>query len=250
MFLSCSEQKLLEASNDLDDDDGDEEDEEMSLGKVEAAGRRAGGPTSKPFATTSAAATAATARAAAAAAAAQQVFPLFPYAEPKRSFDVWGETLTDEERRIISGLPATTAPLLSGPSFHLLHGGGGAGKADAMMSDAPSSLLAMGGGADDANGAGAGELDTPQKSVLTTLHLPLQCAVQYLDFEGRSDGRSIKTVIKDVQPRKLVSRRPTLKEQSKAEQSSSDAMDALELCDSKFFVAAAAFSVVVVFRFF
>lgn len=28
--------------------------------------------------------------------------------------------------------------------------------------------------------------------------------MQYIDFEGRSDGRSMKTVIKDVQPRKLI----------------------------------------------
>lgn len=28
--------------------------------------------------------------------------------------------------------------------------------------------------------------------------------MQYIDLEGRSDGRSLKTVIKDVQPRKLI----------------------------------------------
>jgi hypothetical protein len=47
---------------------------------------------------------------------AAQLFPLFPYAEPKRSYDVWGETLTEEEVRMLTGQAGQAAPLLSAPT--------------------------------------------------------------------------------------------------------------------------------------
>jgi cleavage and polyadenylation specificity factor subunit 2 len=36
------------------------------------------------------------------------------------------------------------------------------------------------------------------------LQLPLRCSFLYVDIEGRSDGRSLHTVIRDLHPRKLI----------------------------------------------
>jgi len=32
----------------------------------------------------------------------------------------------------------------------------------------------------------------------------VKCTIKYIDFEGRSDGRSIKTILAHVAPRKMV----------------------------------------------
>lgn len=42
------------------------------------------------------------------------------------------------------------------------------------------------------------------KTISKTLHLNVRCKIEYIDFEGRSDGRSIKTIIGHVMPRKII----------------------------------------------
>jgi len=44
----------------------------------------------------------------------------------------------------------------------------------------------------------------PTKCIRETLKVAVQCNIEYIDFEGRSDGRSIKKILSHVQPRKLV----------------------------------------------
>lgn len=40
--------------------------------------------------------------------------------------------------------------------------------------------------------------------LLTSTQLNMVCAIVFIDFEGRSDGQSIKNIISHVAPRRLV----------------------------------------------
>ncbi len=44
----------------------------------------------------------------------------------------------------------------------------------------------------------------PTKTVTLHMRVPVRCQVLYIDFEGRSDGKSIKKILSSVQPRKLI----------------------------------------------
>ncbi|EGF79032.1 hypothetical protein BATDEDRAFT_12823 [Batrachochytrium dendrobatidis JAM81] len=44
----------------------------------------------------------------------------------------------------------------------------------------------------------------PSKYVVEDILLSLKCRMQYIDFEGRSDGKSVKNIIAQVAPRKLL----------------------------------------------
>eukprot|EP01119_Soliformovum_irregulare_P022802 TRINITY_DN7866_c0_g1_i1.p1 TRINITY_DN7866_c0_g1~~TRINITY_DN7866_c0_g1_i1.p1 ORF type:complete len:717 (-),score=229.90 TRINITY_DN7866_c0_g1_i1:43-2193(-) len=46
--------------------------------------------------------------------------------------------------------------------------------------------------------------DNPTKCIEIVKSLKLACQIKYVDFEGRSDGRSIKTILQHVAPRKLI----------------------------------------------
>lgn len=48
------------------------------------------------------------------------------------------------------------------------------------------------------------ETKIPTKIVTTKINVNVQCVIKYIDFEGRADGRSIKTILTHVAPRKLV----------------------------------------------
>jgi cleavage and polyadenylation specificity factor subunit 2 len=48
------------------------------------------------------------------------------------------------------------------------------------------------------------KVQIPTKCIRETLKVSVQCNIEYIDFEGRSDGRSIKKILSHVQPRKLV----------------------------------------------
>jgi len=139
-----------------------------------------------------------------------QLYPLFPYTEsrPKAVIDLWGEGLSADELRAITGASA------SGGGSGSKHGNGvgggssgygvrmlgsdGRGRSDAIKSENDDV------GMNDVPMNGEKEETAPYKTIDETVTLPLACSVQYIDFEGRSDGRSIKTVIKDVLPRKLI----------------------------------------------
>ncbi|XP_078435387.1 cleavage and polyadenylation specificity factor 100 [Wolffia australiana] len=45
---------------------------------------------------------------------------------------------------------------------------------------------------------------TPSKVVSNEMTVPVKCGLVYMDFEGRSDGRSIKSILSHVAPLKLV----------------------------------------------
>lgn len=45
---------------------------------------------------------------------------------------------------------------------------------------------------------------TPSKYIIEEITLKLRCFVHYVDYEGRSDAESIKNIIQQLSPRKLV----------------------------------------------
>jgi len=149
------------------------------------------------------------------AAALQPRFPLFPYAEPKRTFDVFGETISAEELRAITGQGQGQgqAPLQMGAGalfagINSTANGSNTATRNGAVAPHPS-VDAPGvtdGSMSDIPG-GSSESDpttVPHKLVVRTIDVPLLCSVLYLDLEGRSDGRSLRTTIKDLSPRKLV----------------------------------------------
>jgi len=44
----------------------------------------------------------------------------------------------------------------------------------------------------------------PRKAVWQNMTVDIKCAIKYIDFEGRSDGKSIRTILSHVAPRKLI----------------------------------------------
>ncbi|KAF8312281.1 hypothetical protein DL93DRAFT_2126087 [Clavulina sp. PMI_390] len=52
--------------------------------------------------------------------------------------------------------------------------------------------------------APAPEVEPPSKFVATEVEVPLNCQVFYVDMEGLNDGRAIKTIVPQVNPRKMI----------------------------------------------
>lgn len=48
------------------------------------------------------------------------------------------------------------------------------------------------------------EEEAPTKAVVEDLRIDVRCKVHYIDFEGRSDGRSVRNIITNIAPRKLI----------------------------------------------
>ena len=46
--------------------------------------------------------------------------------------------------------------------------------------------------------------EAPTKCVVTRTDLHVRCKVQYIDFEGRSDGDSILKVVASMKPRRAI----------------------------------------------
>merc|ERR1712071_636395 len=48
------------------------------------------------------------------------------------------------------------------------------------------------------------EESAPHKVVVEDITVNVECSVAYIDFEGRSDGKSIRTILSHVSPRRLI----------------------------------------------
>jgi Cft2 family RNA processing exonuclease len=90
-------------------------------------------------------------------------------------------------------------------------GGSGAAASAATASTATGRVDLTARAADGAGGAGgaggdagAAELDQPMKTVTETVQIQMRMRAQYIDFEGRSDGKSVRTILAHVEPRKLI----------------------------------------------
>lgn len=107
------------------------------------------------------------------------VAPMFPFYENTNEWDEFGEVINPEDYIIKEedGVElAASQPML---------GADGEVKADEETED----IL----------------MDTrPSKVISNEITVYVKCSLQYVDFEGRSDGRSIKSIIGHVAPLKLV----------------------------------------------
>ena len=50
------------------------------------------------------------------------------------------------------------------------------------------------------------KLDIPMKTVVDTVHLNIKAKLIFIDFEGLSDGDSVKKILANIKPRNLVIR--------------------------------------------
>ncbi|XP_072976478.1 cleavage and polyadenylation specificity factor subunit 2 isoform X2 [Typha angustifolia] len=105
------------------------------------------------------------------------VAPMFPFFENKAEWDDYGEVIN--------------------PDNYII-------KEEDMDQ---ASMLGTGGGLDGKLDEGSAHLlldSTPSKIVSNEMTVQVKCALTYMDFEGRSDGRSLKSILAHVAPLKLV----------------------------------------------
>jgi cleavage and polyadenylation specificity factor subunit 2 len=132
--------------------------------------------------------------------------PMFPYSFKRSRFDVWGEVVDADALRA-KAAAATSAASASAASA--VGAAGSAVGAPGTAGAGAASAAAGGdaGGAEADAGAAAGEADAdarPTKCIVETINFAINCQIRYVDFEGRSDGRSMKQILNHVAPRKVV----------------------------------------------
>ncbi|KAH0456299.1 hypothetical protein IEQ34_014206 [Dendrobium chrysotoxum] len=108
---------------------------------------------------------------------ATSVAPMFPFFENSAEWDDYGEVINPDDYII-------KEEDMNGASAQ-----GFGGDLDGKLDEGSAHLL----------------LDTtPSKVVSNELTVQVKCSLIYMDFEGRSDGRSIKSILAHVAPLKLV----------------------------------------------
>ncbi|ERM95057.1 cleavage and polyadenylation specificity factor subunit 2 [Amborella trichopoda] len=106
------------------------------------------------------------------------VSPMFPFYENSREWDDFGEVINPDDYAI---------------------------KEEDMLD--PTSVAVLGGGLEDKFDEDSNDMlldSKPSKVVSNELTVQVKCSLIYKDFEGRSDSRSIKTILAHVAPLKLV----------------------------------------------
>ncbi|XP_062120405.1 cleavage and polyadenylation specificity factor subunit 2 [Humulus lupulus] len=104
------------------------------------------------------------------------VAPMFPFIENTSEWDDFGEVINPDDY-VIKDEDMDQAGMLMG------------GDMEGKLDDASASLI----------------LDTkPSKVVSNELTVSVKCSLLYMDFEGRSDARSIKSILSHMAPLKLV----------------------------------------------
>lgn len=46
--------------------------------------------------------------------------------------------------------------------------------------------------------------EVPTKCIAVTVTLDINASIQYIDFEGRTDGESMRKILNQIKPRQLV----------------------------------------------
>jgi cleavage and polyadenylation specificity factor subunit 2 len=108
----------------------------------------------------------------------QGAFRMFPAFEPKRRFDEYGEIVNPDDYIDKENIAANAQ--------------------QADLAAAPEDLM------DIDQREGPQEPEVPGKFVADEAEIHVRCKVQFVDFEGLTDGRSIKNILPQVQPKKLV----------------------------------------------
>ncbi|XP_062000164.1 cleavage and polyadenylation specificity factor subunit 2 isoform X2 [Rosa rugosa] len=104
------------------------------------------------------------------------VAPMFPFYENNSEWDDFGEVINPDDY-VIKDEDMNQGAMLVG------------GDMDGKIDEASASLI----------------LDSrPSKVVSSELTVPVKCSLIYMDFEGRSDARSVKSILSHMAPLKLV----------------------------------------------
>ncbi|ODQ68559.1 hypothetical protein NADFUDRAFT_7619, partial [Nadsonia fulvescens var. elongata DSM 6958] len=128
---------------------------------------------------------------------------MFPFFQKRRRITDYGETIRAEDFAIRERKPATvTAPIEANNNEHLgekhkwnddLYGD------ETALLDSTSSLYLTTNGHDTSNAA-----QKPVKMILQHDVLDVLCLVEFIDFEGLADERSMMMIIPRIQPKKLI----------------------------------------------
>lgn len=103
---------------------------------------------------------------------AKKSYPMFPYVEERMKWDEYGEVIRPED--YIIGETATTEENIS-----------------------TEKLVAESDQLQDVS-------EVPTKCIAVTVTLDINASIQYIDFEGRTDGESMRKILSQIKPRQLV----------------------------------------------
>jgi len=110
---------------------------------------------------------------------AKKTYPMYPLKEEKIKWDDYGEIIKEEDFKFAENASSVL------PGF----GDDGATSKDAA----------------DGADANSGDLtDVPTKCLMSNKTLEILANVVFIDFEGRSDGESVKRIISQMRPRQLI----------------------------------------------
>ena len=115
-----------------------------------------------------------------------QSYRMFPYLERRKKIDDYGESIQIEHY-----MKASDLDRLQMEKGEENAEGANFGKEEDMVIDAVEPLL-------------PGKDEKPMKYITTEQDVEIQCQLRYVDLEGLSDGRSMKTILPQIAPRKLV----------------------------------------------
>lgn len=103
---------------------------------------------------------------------AKKAYPMFPYVEEKVKWDEYGEIIKPE---------------------------------DYMIADAPSTDEALSAEKLVAESDHLQDIsEVPTKCIAVTVTLDISANIQYIDFEGRTDGESMRKILNQIKPRQLI----------------------------------------------
>lgn len=103
---------------------------------------------------------------------AKKAYPMFPFTEEKVKWDEYGEIIRPEDYTILEVAPVDEEMAAEKVK-----------KEDESMIDLS---------------------EVPTKCVAATVTLDINANIQYIDFEGRSDGESMKKIISQIRPKQLI----------------------------------------------
>ncbi|KAG1068246.1 hypothetical protein G6F60_006073 [Rhizopus arrhizus] len=112
-------------------------------------------------------------------------YRMFPYLEKRKKMDDYGEAIQIEHYMKASELERMEQEKKN------LGQGANFGKEDDMQIDLQEPIL-------------PGRDETPTKYISSDETFLVRCQLRYVDLEGLSDGRSMKTILPQIAPRKLI----------------------------------------------
>lgn len=103
---------------------------------------------------------------------AKKSYPMFPYTEERLRWDEYGEIIRPEEYTIAE-IPMTDEAI----------------NAEKLVAESDKQQDMS---------------EVPTKCIAVTVTLDIEASIQYIDFEGRTDGESMRKILGQIKPRQLV----------------------------------------------